>query len=149
MKSRIALALVGFAIAVAVAPSAQARDFNCDASSIRIQVAGNATVEPVTANRGETDCKEVKSQTSASSGPVSGGVLLAQTSRPNDKEAQALGGLGTLSVGQGALAGIPLPTLDAVNQLPAVTVPIPLAGQLLGVPSSITVDVRPAVNALV
>src|SRR4051794_28848482 len=113
MKFKIGL--LGFLVAVAAAPAAQARDFNCDASSIRIQLAGNATVEPITANRGETECKEVKSQTSATSGPISGGVLLAQTSRPSDKEAQALGGLGTLSVGQGALAGIPIPTLDAIN----------------------------------
>src|SRR4051794_31254390 len=127
------------------ASSAHARDFNCDASSIRIQLAGNATVEPVTANRGATECKEVKSQTSASSGPVSGGILLAQTTRPSDKEAQALGGLGSLSVGPGALAGIPIPTLDAVNQIPPVQVPL----GILGLPPSVTVDIRPAVQAFV
>ena len=70
-------------IAVSAAP-ASARDFNCDASAVRLQLLGNATVEPVTANRGATDCKEVKSQTSATSGPVSGGVLLAETARPSD-----------------------------------------------------------------
>src|SRR3954449_11125301 len=124
--------VTAFLFALAATP-ASARDFNCDASAVRLQLLGNATVEPVTANRGAADCKEVKSQTSATSGPISGGVLLAQTTRPNDKEAQSLGGLGTLSVGQGALAGLPIPTLDAVDQVPALTVPIPLAGQLLGV----------------
>ena len=148
---KLKLGLVGFVIALAAAPAAQARDFNCDASSIRIQVASQATVEPVTANRGATDCKEVKSQTSASSGPVSGGILLAQTSRPSDKEAVAVGGLGTLSVGQGALSGIPTPTFDAIKQAAAAVPPvsIPLAGQLLGLPSQITIDIGPAVQALV
>src|SRR4051794_40524772 len=139
---------VGIALAGA-APAADARDFNCDASAIRIQIASQATVEPITANRGETECKEVKSQTSATSGPISGGVLLAQTSVPSANEAHALGGLGQLTVGQGALAGIPLPTLTAVDSLPPVTVPIPLAGTLLGLPAQITVDIRPAVKALV
>jgi hypothetical protein len=139
----IGIAVLGFA------PAAQARDFNCDASSIRIQIASQATVEPITANRGETTCKEVKSQTSITSGAVSGGVLLAQTTVPADSEAHAVGGLGQLTVGQGALAGIPLPTLTAVDSLPSVTVPIPLSGQLLGLPSQVTVDIRPAVKALV
>src|SRR4051794_12668870 len=143
----VLLTVAAAALALA-APAAGARDFNCDASSIRIQIGGQATVEPVTANRGQADCKEVKSQTSTGNAVVSGGVLLAQTTRPSDKEAQALGGLGTLSVGPGALAGVPIPTLDAIDQLPPQSVPIPLGGQLLGLPPSITVDIRPAVKAL-
>src|SRR4051794_29948682 len=140
--------VTAFLFALAATP-ASARDFNCDASAVRLQLLGNATVEPVTANRGATDCKEVKSQTSATSGPVSGGVLLAQTSRPSDKEASALGGLGSLSVSSSALTGLPIPTLDAVDQIPSVPVPIPLAGTLLGLPPTVTVDVRPAVKALI
>ena len=52
--------LAGFALAV---PAAQARDFNCDASAVRLTLGGQATVEPITANRGESACKDVKSQT--------------------------------------------------------------------------------------
>src|SRR3954447_14554816 len=137
-----------FLFALAATP-ASARDFNCDASAVRLQLLGNATVEPVTANRGAADCKEVKSQTSATSGPVSGGVLLAQTGRPSDKEASALGGLGSLSVSASALAGLPIPTLDAINQIPSISAPIPLAGTLLGLPPTVAVDIRPAVKALV
>src|SRR6476646_10813560 len=136
--------LTAFIVALTAAP-ASARDCNCDASSIRIQIASQATVEPVTANRGQAECKEVKSQTSTGNAVVSGGVLLAQTTLPSSKEAQALGGLGQLTVGQGALAGVPIPTLDAVNQLPSVTVPLVIPG----LPSQITVDIRPAVQALV
>jgi hypothetical protein len=134
---------------VLAAPAAQARDFNCDASALRLQLGNATTVEPVTANRGVSACKEVKSQTAAQSGPVAGGVLLAETTVPGRNQAQARGGLGQLSVSLGALSGLPLPTLDAIDAIPAVTVPIPLSGQSLGLPSSIQVDIRPAVKALV
>src|SRR3954453_11546088 len=98
---RFTVAFIALAFAAVIAaPGAQARDFNCDASAIRLQVASQATIEPITANRGETTCKEVKSQTSATSGPVSGGILLAQTTVPNTNEAHVLGGLGQLTVGQ-------------------------------------------------
>lgn len=131
------------------APAAHARDFNCDASAARITVGSSATVEPLTANRGSSTCKTVKSQTSGGAGGVNGGILVAQTTRASDSQADATGGLGQLSVSLSALSGLPIPTLDAVNQIPAVPVPIPLAGQLLGLPSTINVDIRPAVNALV
>jgi hypothetical protein len=134
---------------VLAAPAAQARDFNCDASAVRLQLGSATTVEPVTANRGVSACKEVKTQTAAQSGPVAGGVLLAETTVPGRNEAQARGGLGQLSVGLGALTGLPLPTLAAIDAVPPVTVPIPLSGQLQGLPSSIQVDIRPAVKALV
>ncbi|MEA2494550.1 MAG: hypothetical protein QOJ29_2461 [Thermoleophilaceae bacterium] len=136
-------------VAALAAPSAQARDFNCDASAVRLALGSATPIEPITANRGATNCAEVKSQTSASSGPVSGGVLLAQIAKPSDSEATAVGGLGSLTVGASALAGIPLPTLDAIDQIPATTVPIPLAGQLLTLPATITIDIRPAVKSLV
>jgi hypothetical protein len=144
---RFTRALLGIGIATAIiAPSAQARDFTCDASAVRLQLGSAATIEPVTANRGGTSCKAVKVQTAATNGPISGGSLLAQTSLASATDAQAIGGVGQLSVGQGALAGIPLPTLDAINAIPLVPVTLPLPPPL---PSSITVDVRPAVQALV
>src|SRR3954469_24676758 len=144
---RFTRALLGIGIAAAIiAPSAHARDFTCDASAIRLQVASTATIEPVTANRGGTSCKAAKVQTVPASGPVSGASLLAQTAIASATDAQATGGVGRLSVGQGALAGIPLPTLDAINAIPLVPVTLPLPPPL---PSSITVDIRPAVQALV
>jgi hypothetical protein len=148
---RFTRALLGIGIATAIiAPSAQARDFTCDASAVRLQLGSTATIEPVTANRGGTSCKAVKVQTAATNGPISGGSLLAQTSLASATDAQAIGGVGQLSVGQGALAGIPLPTLDAINAIPPVTVPIPALDQLppFNLPSSIDVDIRPAVQAL-
>ncbi|MEA2483687.1 MAG: hypothetical protein QOC55_1634 [Thermoleophilaceae bacterium] len=125
---------------------AQARDFNCDASAARLQLGGSATVEPITANRGATTCKTVKTQTAAQSGPVSGGVLLAETTATSSTSVDARGGLGQLSVSSAALAGIPIPTLDAIDALPSVPVTLP-ANPLL--PPTIQVDIRPAVKALV
>lgn len=145
-----ALVAVAFLVAVAVAaPRARAAEFNCDASATRLQLLSQATVEPVTANRGEAECKEVATQTSATSGPISGGILLAQISKPSEKQATAVAGLGQLTVKIDALSTIPLPTLTAVDQLPSVAVPIPVAGTLLGLPSQVTVDIRPAVKSLV
>jgi hypothetical protein len=125
------------------APSAQARDFNCDASALRLTLGGQATVEPITANRGAATCKEVKSQTKTTVGPATLGALIAETTVPQTSAADAQGGLGLVSVSADALAGIPIPTLDAIDQLPAVTVPAPAP---IG---TITVDIRPAVKALV
>jgi hypothetical protein len=134
--------IAGFALAV---PAAQARDFNCDASAVRLQLGGQATVEPITANRGSSVCKEVKSQTKQTIGPVTLGALYAETTVPNSTEAQTQGGLGLVSVSADALAGLPIPTLDAIDQIPAVTVPTPF---LVGTPQ-ITVDIRPAVKSIV
>jgi hypothetical protein len=132
-----------FALALVASP-AQARDFNCDASALRLTLGGSATIEPVTANRGASSCKAVKSQTSLQTGPVVGGVLLAETTVPGVTQAQARGGLASLIVGQDALAGIPVPTLDAIDALPAVSVPLPPP-----LASPIQIDIRPAVKALV
>jgi hypothetical protein len=141
--TRIILLVAAVAL-VWAAPQAHARDFNCDASALRVQLGAAPAIEPVTANRGASTCKEVKSQTSSQSGPVSGGALIAETSVPSSTQAQARGGLGSLSVGLDALASAPLPTFDQIDQLLAVTVP--LAPPL---PASMQVDIRPAVKALV
>src|SRR5262249_31448642 len=123
---------------------AQARDFNCDASAVRLQLGGQATVEPITANRGQSTCKEVKSQTKQTIGPVTLGALIAETTVPKASQADAQGGLGLVSVSADALAALPLPTLDAINQLPPVPLP---ANPLL--PAGLTIDIRPAVKSLV
>jgi hypothetical protein len=138
-----AFALAALAVLLAAAP-AQARDFNCDASAMRLQLGGQATVEPITANRGSSNCKTVTAQTKQTIGPVTLGALYAETSLPNATQAQAQGGLGLVSVSADALAGLPLPTLDAIDQLPAVPLP---ANPLL--PSGLTIDIRPAVKLLV
>jgi hypothetical protein len=135
--------IAGFALAV---PAAQARDFNCDASAVRLTLGGQATVEPMTANRGESACKDVKSQTKQTIGPVTLGALYAETTVKSSAEVQSQGGLGLVSVSADALAGLPIPTLDAIDQIPSVPVTLP-ANPLL--PPTITVDIRPAVKSLV
>jgi hypothetical protein len=144
--TRIAVLVVVVGVFVLGTSVAHARDFNCDASAMRLQVLGQATVEPITANRGESSCKEVKSQNKQTVGPVTLGALYAETTVPKATEAQAQGGLGLVSVGADALAGLPIPTLDAIDQIPSVPVTLP-ANPLL--PPSITVDIRPAVKSLV
>jgi hypothetical protein len=140
--------IVGLIVLVAVfvlgTSVAHARDFNCDASAVRLTLGGQQTVEPITANRGESACKEVKSQTKQTIGPVTLGALYAETTRSSDAAAQAQGGLGLVSVSADALAALPIPTLDAIDQLPAVPLP---ANPLL--PAGLTIDIRPAVKSLV
>ncbi|HEX6713266.1 MAG TPA: hypothetical protein VF066_07770 [Thermoleophilaceae bacterium] len=128
---------------------AEARDFNCDASALRLTLGGQATVEPITANRGQAECKDVKSQTKQTIGPVTIGALIAETSVPNATQVDAQGGLGLLSVSAEALAGIPIPTLDQIDQIPPVVVPVSPLDQVLGLPPEITVDIRPAVKSIV
>src|SRR3954452_11037140 len=50
------LAVVGVAAALVSAPGAAAATFNCDASAVRGTVLG-APLEPVTANRGQPQCR--------------------------------------------------------------------------------------------
>jgi hypothetical protein len=131
-------------LALLSASAAHARDFNCDASALRLSLGGQATVEPITANRGSSACKEVKSQTKQTIGPVTLGALYAETAVPNAGAAQAQAGLGLVSVSADPLAALPIPTLDAIDQIPPVPLP---ANPLL--PSGLTIDIRPAVKSLV
>src|SRR3954463_7895940 len=141
-RTRTALLVVAAFFVFAV-PAAHARDFNCDGSAVRLPVGGQQTVEPLTANRGSATCKEVKSQTKQTVGPVTLGALIAETTVPKPTRVDAQGGLGLVSVSAAALAGIPIPTLDAIDQIPAL--PVPLPAPLV----PITVDIRPAVKSLV
>ena len=148
--TRIAFLIAVVAVFVFGTSVAHARDFNCDASAMRLTLGGQATVEPITANRGEATCKEVKSQTKQTIGPLTLGALVAETLVPNPTQVDAQGGLGLVRLSTDALAGLPIPTLDAIDQLPAVTVPVPVLDQVLhGLPPTITVDIRPAVKSIV
>src|SRR6476620_5303083 len=106
--TRIAFLIVVAAAFLLGTSAAQARDFNCDASAVRLSLGGQATVEPITANRGQATCKEVKSQTKQTIGPATLGALLAETTVPSATQVDAQGGLGLVSVSAAALAGIPI-----------------------------------------
>jgi hypothetical protein len=142
--TRITFLVVVAAFFVLGTSVADARDFNCDASAVRLQLGGQSTVEPITANRGAPTCKEVKSQTKQTIGPVTLGALIAETKVPKPTEVDAQGGLGLVSVSADALAALPIPTLDAIDQIPPVPLP---ANPLL--PTGLTIDIRPAVKSLV
>lgn len=147
--TRITVFLAVLATFVVAAPLAQARDFNCDASAMRLSLLGQATIEPITANRGSSTCKEVKAQTKQTIGPVTLGALYAETTVPSATEAQAQGGLGLVEVSADALAGLPLPTLTEIDQLDAIVVPLPANPLLPPGLTSITIDARPAVKSLI
>jgi hypothetical protein len=142
--TRICL-LFCFALCLIAVPSASARDFNCDASAVRLSVLGQAAIEPITANRGQTECKEAKSQNKQTIGPVTLGALIAETSVPKSDAVDAQGGLGLVQVSADVLAGLPIPDLSAIDQVAPITI-----GPLLPpLPPSITVDIRPALKSLV
>lgn len=140
--------VLGLYIALAATPAHAALDFSCDASALRIQLGGQTVVEPATANRGVATCKTVSNDIPLNAGPFAGS-LLADTSVTGTTQAVSRGGLGTLTVGAGLLSALPMPTLDAIDQIAPVTVPVPVVDQVLGLPSSVTVDIRPAVKSLV
>src|SRR4051794_41925267 len=110
-RTRTAL-LVLAAFFVFAVPAAHARDFNCDASAVRLQLGGQQTVEPLTANRGSATCKEGKTQTKQTVGPATLGALIAETAVPDSTEADAQGGVGVVSIKAPALPGIPGPARD-------------------------------------
>src|SRR5690349_24592689 len=120
--TRIAFLVVVAAAFVLGTSVAQARDFNCDASAVRLTLGGQQTVEPITANRGQTECKDVKSQTKQTVGPVTLGALIAETSVPKADTVDAQGGLGLVQVSADALAGLPTIDLSAIDQITPITI---------------------------
>ncbi|WP_354700259.1 hypothetical protein DSM112329_00525 [Paraconexibacter sp. AEG42_29] len=168
-RPRAALTLVTAVAAVTAAaalPSpAAAAGFTCDASALRGTILGQAAIEPVTANRGSAEC------TNDSAGgavladalaalPVSASALSAKTivtpsGTPNDKQgALASGGLAGLTVKALPTLPITLPTASIPPELLKLEVPLssltplnPLLG-LLGLPSTLTFDLKPAIDAL-
>src|SRR4051812_43734238 len=122
--TRISICLLVVAAVFILGTSvADARDFNCDASAVRLTLGGQATVEPITANRGQSACKEVRSQTKPTIALVTTGALPAETGAPKAPQAAPPGGLGGFSVSADALAAFPPPPLDAIAQLPPVPLP--------------------------
>jgi hypothetical protein len=136
--------LCAAALAALIAPSpAHAASFNCGASALRLAVAGSPPQEPVTANAGAPSCAPAESGGSmpATPLPIAGGAVFARTALsgadPLSQVATASAGMGELTV-TSVLPGIPAPDLAALP-----------GGGVLAVPGIGTVDIRPALNALV
>lgn len=140
-------------------PAAQASGYDCDASALRASVLGAAAVEPLVANRGAGTCASVTNtltQLPSELPLLSAQVGVAATSLTGDslatQKAVAVGGLTNATVKVLPELPLSLPTPALSDALGAVTVPLPaplptlLFG--LGGATSITIDVRPAINAL-
>ena len=80
---------------------------------MRIQLGNTTVLEPATANRGGAACQSVTNNTPLQAGPIAGS-LLAQTTVTGATAAESRGGLGTLTVGAGALAGFPMPRKHSI-----------------------------------
>lgn len=138
-----------------LAPSAQADPaFHCEASPLRATLAGTQTVEPVTQGRAGVCATGETVPSVALPALLDASVLTARTTY------DAAAGRGTAQGGVADLRVLPtpdlisrLPTEQAIDALPnqTVTLPGPLAAALglLGLPSTLTLDIRDAVRALV
>lgn len=161
-RATILTALAATLVAAAPA-SADAQALGCDASALRAALLTAPPIEPVTANRGAPDCETRTAGISLQqpTSPLTVDALAARTTsvRPagrNDQQtAQALGGITDARVRALPVLPIQLPTAQLDAALGAVAVPLPVpavpALPIPGVPalpSSITVDLRPALQAL-
>jgi hypothetical protein len=163
-RSKGLLAAVTTAAVLGSVAPADAANWTCESSSLRGQVLpqlGTPVIEPITANKGQATCKTAKSPTASPlPAPLSlvlqPSVLFAETSLtgPSDnvgaQTATASGGLADVRIG---LPTPQLPQLEAaINAIPAVELPLPLGAlglPLVGLPSKLSLDLKPALRALV
>ncbi|WP_205695880.1 hypothetical protein [Conexibacter sp. SYSU D00693] len=131
--------------------------WNCAASAVRGTVLGT-TIEPVFANVGEPECrtdthalvdtaKQLPLPLQLSAVTAGTSITGASSSRARDRTALAVGGVTDLKVlALSQLPDVALgPLLDA---LPSLSLPIPGALQLLGLPPQLSLDLVPAVRSL-
>ena len=156
LRAAMTAALVLTAAGAAGAASAQAADgpFHCQASALRITVAGQQTVEPVTVGTDGGCTNQQGTPTVAVPSLLTAKALTADTNFDAGKS------LGTATGGIANLAVVPtpdqiaqLPTEQFISQLPNQTfaAPAPLNATLaaLGLPTTLQLDIRDAVRALV
>lgn len=142
-----AAALVG-----ALAAASPAAAYTCSASAVSGTVLGQ-TVEPVVAG-GASGCENDSATLSALPAPLAGLAgahtqLVGPADDPREQKAGSMASVENLQVG--ALRSLPLdlPEVQIPAGLGALEVPLPASLSLLGLPSKITVDALPAVEALV
>lgn len=137
------LAAAGLLAAAPHAASAADTDpvsFTCSASALSGQLLGqNLPVSQIAAG----PCTTRTAPGVTLPAPLTAGVLAAATQK-TDTSALAGTGLANLDLGTGL--NIPLPLDEVLASVPAITVPLPTGG-LLGLPSSISVDIKQAVAA--
>jgi hypothetical protein len=142
---RLLVALAALSLTLVAAAPAQAANWTCEASALRGTVLGAATIEPLTANKGQDACKPARAGltglTAALPLPLGLNALAAETTVENaDKSADqqrvtASGGITDLRVRTLPELPIQIPVPD-LSAVPSVTTP-------LG-----SIDLKPAVAAL-
>jgi hypothetical protein len=125
--------------------------FNCDASALRISLLGSTLLEPVTANRGSTDCQNDAHSLLTLPPPLNAKVVYAQTGVDTDTrssdgwggtKAGAEGGIANLGIGMGGLQAALNQSLQQlvqplVNAMQPITIPL-LGGSGSGTTGSVT-----------
>jgi hypothetical protein len=152
-KCKLAAVVPLLGLILTCSPSTASADtFSCDASALRGTVLGAPPLEPVTANRGSAVCRDASASLNQVPAGLPTGLVAsaasAQTAEFGGASAGAIGGVSGIALGT---AGLPLtiPIPAVVSGLAPITVPLTLAQQLLtGLGASISVDIRPAVEAL-
>ena len=137
--ARCAIPLALLIAALMPASASAAGNWTCEASAVHGTVLTNLSLDPLAANRGQPDCRPATAGISTPSGlplPISLEVLYARTTA-DGQVAGAEAGVADLKVG--SVPSLPLPAPDlGVTQLP---LSVPVVG-------TITVDLRPALEAL-
>jgi hypothetical protein len=152
----LAASSVGVLFAAAPSGASAAPTFDCSASAIRATVLGQS-IEPFTANAGKGTCQPAISslaQPPTLPAPLSARAIGAQTDLTGaggpaaSQQATATAAIVDLAVKSLPSLPIALPTAPLPAGLNAVTVPLSAQLQALGLPSVISVNVLPAVTAL-
>jgi hypothetical protein len=141
----LAPALVAIVLALLAAAPAHAANWTCEASAVRGTVLGAATIEPLTANKGQSTCQPARAGlnglTAALPLPLSADLLGAQTTVVNADQPVARHQVG-------AAGGIADLHVRALPELP-IQVPMPNLDQFSAVDAGIVkVDLRQALQNL-
>jgi len=147
----VVLCVLAFAPATA---SAQAPAWTCEASALRGSVLGAAPIEPVTVNRGGAACQSLTATLGqVLPAPLTTVAAAAQTvlkgpaGALDQQSATSVGGVADLRLPVLPDLPIALPPIEIPAELAAVNVPLPTV-PLVPLPSALTLDLRPAINAL-
>ena len=149
-RPRLLLSCAAALAALACLPSgaSAAADWRCEAGAVSGTALGVA-LDPVRAGALGDDCAtRTASLDALLPVPLDAGAVLASTSATADG-VLAAGGVADLRVRSLPSLPVQLPAVTIPESLGAVEVPLPSSPLLPLLPSSVTVDLRPALNALV
>lgn len=153
MRKVLLAALVVAPFGVTASP-ASAAGWRCEASAIKASVLGQAAVEPVTANKGQVLCRTQSALGSTGlPAPLNAVTVGAATQatgsvdRPGEQVVAATGGVADIGLRILPELPIKLPVDEVIANLQPVSVPLPAIPLLPGAPTSVSVDLRPALRA--